>query len=130
MIGVVMSVEHEPNRFVGCAPDLWQYFPRAPGEVCVDHQDVIVENNPGAVGGPADYRVTLPEEHTRGELGDLLVLASCRGQREKGENGRQGNSFHGCHGASTNRTGNFEKGIWPARHYSARTQPGLYRRLR
>jgi hypothetical protein len=29
-------------------------------------------------------------------LSDLLVLASCHGQREKGEHGRQGDSYHGA----------------------------------
>ena len=68
-------------------------------EVGVNHEDVILENNPSAVRGPANVRVALPEEHAGGELSDRLgrPLARALGdkQRTDGAPEREEESFHG-----------------------------------
>jgi len=71
--------------------DLRKDFPRAPGKVRVDDQNVVFEDHPGAIGEPADRRVAPTKKQVRGKMGDTLLLAARRdNQQQRGNSDSYG----------------------------------------
>lgn len=57
---MIVGVENIADRLIGAGLDLLQNFARAPWEVGIDDQHMVLENHPGAIGRFAKIRVTLP----------------------------------------------------------------------
>ena len=80
-----MGVENKPDRLVGHSFDLRQDLARTPGEVCVDHQDVVLKYDPGAVCRLPKLSIALPEVDTRREFFNSTVLGPGRYKHQKSE---------------------------------------------
>src|SRR6266542_1124777 len=81
VVPVVMGVEGETDRLVGDRADLGDDLPGPRGEVRVDDEDVVLEDDPAVVAVALALDVALVEVHVGSELPDLckrlMELPSC-----------------------------------------------------
>ena len=80
MIAVVVGVEDELDRLVGPLPDRSDDVFRLAGEVGIDDEDVVTEDDEALVAtGEHRLGLRLAEEDTGSDLGDRRLLGGGRG---------------------------------------------------
>ena len=101
VVAVVVRVECKADRLAGDRLDLRDDFLRAGGEVAINDEHVILEDDPAVVAMPVRLEVALVKIDFRGEFGDLVHLrrASERGNERECKNGKETGGLGGCHDA-------------------------------
>src|SRR5262249_52526995 len=77
VVAMIVRVEDEPDRLTGRRLDPGKDLSRAPGKVSVNHEDVIFEDNPGAVRRLTLFAIALPEVHAGRKLLHAICLRAC-----------------------------------------------------
>ena len=89
MVAVPVRVEQESDRFIRGLVNEPDDFPRRAGKIGVDHQHVVVEDDPGAIGRLLALVVALPEEDARRQFAHGGFLAARGHKDQRGKDGHE-----------------------------------------